>query len=71
MGAHVPLRLADTPIAFDQRGFAMSTTAPDNRCQECKCPACPHDNGGLDFCAQCRFNDCTADRAYCGQGDDT
>jgi|GEM_PF-3976482 len=37
------------------------------RSRTCSCPACDSDNGGLSYCAPCRFHDCNEDTANCGR----
>jgi len=38
--------------------------------RDCECPACEGNNGGLRFCAKCRYNGCTAGKALCEVSDD-
>lgn len=44
----------------------MTVSSTRAQARTCDCPACESDNGGLSFCAPCRFHDCTADKARCG-----
>jgi len=56
-----------------QTATSADVDAPDQErhpSRDCECPACGGNNGGLRFCAKCRYNGCTAGKALCEVSDD-
>lgn len=49
----------------------MSQKHPFSKGRECTCPDCEKGNGGLDYCARCRFYDCTPEESFCDRDGDT
>lgn len=48
--------------------MSLSTSSHSRR--ECNCSVCLRDNGGLDYCARCRFYDCDPEEPHCKREDD-